>query len=268
VPTPPPIVLTIAGSDPSGGAGVQGDLKTFAALGAYGCAVVTLLTAQNTLGVIGVFPVAADVVRAQLDSVLDDVTVGAVKIGALGTADVVRVVADALRTRSVPFIVVDPVIRSSSGATLLDDEAVAAMRSCLLPLATVITPNRAEAGVLLEAHAPNSTADALDVASLLLHLGPKVAVVTGGDADERMSTDVVGDGDGVWLLESERVPTRNDHGTGCAFSSAIAVGLATHGDVTEALRDAKAFVTAALLSADTLSIGLGRGPVNHSFGGR
>ena len=255
------VVLTIAGSDPSGGAGIQGDLKTFAAHGVYGMAVITALTVQNTRGVTRVAPVAPDLVGEQIAAVLGDIPPDAIKLGMLATAPIVRAVAAALepaRRAGVP-IVIDPVFGASLGGLLLDDEGVAALREHLLPLARVITPNAPEAARLtgLRVH---TVADARQAAARLVGLGAAAAIVTGGHLDGP-PIDVLADGPHLLDLPGARVATSGTHGTGCAFAAAVAARLALGDSLERAARHAKDFVTAALGRAPGL--GQGTGPIGH-----
>ncbi|WP_030013358.1 MULTISPECIES: bifunctional hydroxymethylpyrimidine kinase/phosphomethylpyrimidine kinase [Micrococcales] len=283
----PPIAMTIAGSDPSGGAGIQADLKTFSALGAYGCACITSLTCQNTLGVRGVHGIGADVVASQVESVIDDLPVDATKIGMLGTAEIVRALARLIEDRRSEFgtVILDPVMVATSGDPLLSDDADAALREELVPLADVITPNLPEAARLLGR--PEDVADTLarvrEQATELLGLGPRAVLLKGGHLDDAQAVDVLainptwspghGGFDGEPVLSefaAPRVTTRNTHGTGCTLSSAIAAyaardsaRLAEHRDdasagrpaephplrdaaLSEAVRHGKSYLTAAL----------------------
>ncbi|WP_026875429.1 bifunctional hydroxymethylpyrimidine kinase/phosphomethylpyrimidine kinase [Jiangella gansuensis] len=256
-----PTVITVAGSDPSGGAGIQADLKTFSALGAYGGAVITALTAQNTRGVSGVFPVPGAFVAEQLAPLFEDLDVRAVKTGMLGGPDVVEAVADAVVRYAVPNVVVDPVMVATSGDRLVDDATVEAIRDRLLPLATVVTPNLPETATLL-GRATVTPDDQAAAAADLHALGP-AAVVKGGHGDGPDAVDVLVDDDGTVELRVPRVRTANTHGTGCTFSSAIAVGLAHGRSLRDAVADAKAYLTEALRAADQLHVGGGHGPVHH-----
>jgi hydroxymethylpyrimidine/phosphomethylpyrimidine kinase len=263
---PVPNVLSIAGSDPSGGAGVQADLKTFAALGVHGCAALTALTAQNTVEVLATHMVPAHFLRQQLEAVFDDVRVDAVKIGMLGTADTVLAVADALRTYRPPFVVLDPVLRASTGAPLLDRDALHALREELLPLVTVVTPNANEAGVLLDIAAPRSVTEARAAAGLLVARGVRAALVTGGHIlDDRLSVDVLHDGQNVYECRIPRVPGISTHGSGCTLSSAIAALLARGLALPRACLKAQQFVGEAIVRASELNVGRGAGPV-HQLG--
>nr|WP_240759767.1 bifunctional hydroxymethylpyrimidine kinase/phosphomethylpyrimidine kinase [Phytoactinopolyspora endophytica] len=252
----------MAGSDPSGGAGIQADLKTFSALGAYGTAALTALTAQNTRGVSGVMPVSGEFVTQQLAALFEDLDVRAVKTGMLGDPDVVEAVADAVTRYSVRNLVVDPVMVATSGDRLVSDETVTAIRERLLPLATVITPNLPETATLL-GWAEVSEERMAEAGELLRERGTAAAVVKGGHGSGPDAVDVLVDVDGVHELRAPRVATKNTHGTGCTFSSAIAVGLAQGKPLLDAVTDAKRYLTDALRAADTLSVGSGYGPVHH-----
>ena len=258
-----PIALTIAGSDSGGGAGIQADLKTFSALGAYGCSVITALTAQNTQAVNGIMDVPADFVTRQLEAVFDDLAVDAVKIGMLSRPETIGAVAAALRKYAPRHVVLDPVMVAKSGDALLQPEAVASLKAELLPLASVITPNLPEAGVLLGQEEALNEEGMEDAARALLDLGPRAVLLKGGHLEGARSTDLLFDGDDMVRLESERIDTRNTHGTGCTLSSAVAALLARGRALPEAVREAKAYVSAAIAAADGLKIGRGRGPVHH-----
>lgn len=267
------IVVTVAGSDPSGGAGIQADLKTFAALGAYGGAVITALTAQSTRGVQGVWPIDADVVAAQLESVLSDLDVAAVKTGMLGSAAVVAAVADAPRRHGVGHVVVDPVMVATSGGPLVDQATVEATRDLLLPLASVTTPNLSEAGVLL-GYGPNpgvrtehgpAEREMAAAGEGLRRLGTGAALITGGHLRASQSLDVLADEHDSRSYGAARTDTENTHGTGCTLSAALAVGLGRGLDLRAAVTAAKDYLTGALAAADTIKVGHGRGPVHHAY---
>jgi hydroxymethylpyrimidine/phosphomethylpyrimidine kinase len=259
----PPNVLTIAGSDPSGGAGIQADLKTFSALGAYGMSVLTGLTAQNTRGVRSVHPVPASFVREQLDAVFDDVRVDAVKIGMLATADVIDVVAAVLDARRPRYVVLDPVMVAKSGDRLLAADAVDHLRDALLPRVHLVTPNLPEAADLLatvEAHTEAEMREQLDA---LRKIGPAV-LLKGGHLPGRESPDLLAVGtDEPVRLDAPRIETTSDHGTGCTLSSAIAALRPQRDGWPAAVTDAKAYLTAALAAAERLEVGGGHGPVHH-----
>jgi hydroxymethylpyrimidine/phosphomethylpyrimidine kinase len=260
-----PIALTIAGSDPSGGAGVQADLKTFSALGAYGGAVITALTAQNTHGVTGIHNVPPEFVALQIDTVFADLRIDAVKVGMVSTADIARAVAASLRRADARNVVLDPVMIAKSGHALLDRTAVAALREELVPLATVITPNLPEAGVLLGAEMPRTLAEMRDAVRALHRLGPAYVYLKGGHLGGGESPDLFYDGTTTVELSAKRVDTPNTHGTGCTLSSAIAALLPQRPDVRRAVEDAKAYLTAAIAASDQLRVGSGQGPVNHFY---
>jgi hydroxymethylpyrimidine/phosphomethylpyrimidine kinase len=254
--------LTIAGSDPSGGAGIQADLKTFAAHGVFGTSAITAITVQNTHGVTRVEPVDPDLVAAQIDAVVSDIGADAVKIGMLANAAIVDVVISAITRHRLVNVVIDPVLVSTSGAPLLDDAGVAALRDRLLPLAMVVTPNVAEAEALTGITI-RSLADARQAAARLVAMGARAAIVTGGHLDEggAESVDVLFDGHEFTQLRAPRVPGAHTHGTGCTFSSAIAAGLARGDTLADAARAAKAYVTRAIQQAPRL--GHGRRPLQH-----
>lgn len=258
----PPVALTIAGSDPSGGAGIQADLKTFSALGAYGCAALTALTAQNTRGVTGTHRVPAGFVTEQLDTLVADVDLDAVKIGMLATADVAAAVQRFLESTPCPVVVLDPVMVATSGDRLLADDAVEAVRR-LLPLASIVTPNTEEAAVLL------GTAVATDVpamtrqAAALRDAGAVRVLLTGGHLAGPDAVDVYAGPEGEHRLTAPRVVTRNTHGTGCTLSSALAALRPQRGCWPAAVGDAKDYLTGAIAAAGALRVGHGHGPVHH-----
>jgi hydroxymethylpyrimidine/phosphomethylpyrimidine kinase len=258
-----PRVLSIAGVDPSGGAGLLADLKAFSALGAYGMGVVTALTAQNTRGVSGVQLVPPDFVAQQIDAVFADVTVDAVKVGMLGSAELVAIVADRLAAHRVKRIVVDPVMVAKSGHRLLTPDAVAALRDRLLPLAELITPNLPEAADLLDEPAPTSVPGMRDMAKRLVALGSRNVLLKGGHLTGRKSVDILQEGDAATKLSARRIDTRNTHGTGCTLSAAITALLPQRADLASATSEAKDYLTHALASADRLRVGSGHGPVHH-----
>ncbi len=261
----PPVALTIAGSDPSGGAGVQADLKTFAAHRVYGTSVLTALTAQNTTGVSAVHLPPIGFLIAQLDAVLNDLTVNAVKTGMLANAAIVAAVAERARVGALPNLVVDPVMVATSGDRLLEVDAEAAYLHELFCHAVVITPNVHEAGLLL-GWTLRKVEDLADAARELHRFGPALVVVKGGDlpdGDITLAIDALYDGHSITLLQAPRVPTANTHGTGCTFSAAIAAGLASGQPPYDAISNAKAYVTRALQGGATWRLGSGRGPLNH-----
>lgn len=255
-------VLSIAGSDPSGGAGIQADLKTFAALGVYGMAAITALTAQNTVAVSGVREVPPDFIAEQIDAVFADIVPDAVKTGMLGSAAVVRVVAAKARQHNFRNFVVDPVMVAKSGDRLLREDAVTAVREELIPLAFVVTPNLPEAAALVGFHV--DTPDAMREAARAIHaLGARNAVVKGGHLAGDVVTDLLYDGETFHDFNGPRIDTKNTHGTGCTFASAIASYLAKDASIVDAVGEARAYLTGALKNAyDT---GKGHGSVNHMW---
>jgi hydroxymethylpyrimidine/phosphomethylpyrimidine kinase len=258
-----PIALTIAGSDSSGGAGIQADLKTFAALGVYGASVITALTAQNTQGVSGIHQVPAEFVTAQIDAVFSDLAVAAVKIGMVAHPPVIDAIVAGLRRWSPKHVVLDPVMVATSGDRLLATEAVDALRTRLIPLASVITPNLPEAAALLDEGVAADEAAVEKQGRRLLALGCKAVLIKGGHGEGAESIDYLIDSPGVITLAAPRVATKNTHGTGCSLSSAIAAGLAKGEDMASAVRNAKAWVNAAIAAADRFSVGHGNGPIHH-----
>ncbi len=259
-----PIALTIAGSDSGGGAGIQADLKTFSALGVYGASVITAITAQNTRTVAAVEMVSPAMVAAQIDAVLGDLDVRAIKIGMVGGADVITTVAERLRAalsaNPIP-VVLDPVMVAKSGDALLDDGAVAALRDELLPLATVLTPNLPEAARLLN-RAPAEPGDMIRQGLDLCALGPDYVLMKDGHGADSVCTDHLV-GPERLTLSARRQNTRNTHGTGCSLSAAIAAGLAAGLTVAQATTRAHDWLQGAIAAADNLSVGLGHGPVHH-----
>jgi hydroxymethylpyrimidine/phosphomethylpyrimidine kinase len=256
-------VLTIAGSDSGGGAGIQADLKTFSALRTFGLSAITALTAQNTQGVFGIHDVPPAFVGAQLDAVFADIEIKAVKIGMLSRPEVIEVVADALVRHRARRVVLDPVMVAKGGDRLLGLDAIATLRDRLLPLATVITPNLPEAGVLLDQPPPGDQHGMVGAARALRHLGPHAVLLKGGHLEGPESVDVLDDGAEPLVLSAQRIVTRNTHGTGCTLSSAIAALLARGFDLRAAVREAKAWLTAAIAAGDRLAVGHGHGPVHH-----
>lgn len=262
-----PNTLTIAGMDPSGGAGILADVKAMSALGAYACAVVAALTAQNTQAVTDISPVNPQFVRAQLDTLFADVTIHATKIGMLGQTGVIEVVADRLGHFKPAHIVLDPVMVAKSGDLLLEQKAVGALREQLLPLATIITPNLPEAGVLLEMRSVETVREMRRVAerlrNLMTHSGHRWVLIKGGHLPGNDTIDILHDGDQMIELPGHRIPTRNTHGTGCTLSSAITALLPQTQTVPEATQKAKDYLVQAILHAEALQVGQGHGPVHH-----
>jgi hydroxymethylpyrimidine/phosphomethylpyrimidine kinase len=255
-----PVVLTIAGSDSGAGAGIQADLKTFAALGVYGVSVVTAITAQNTVGVRAVQEIDPEVIAAQLDAVAEDFSIAALKTGMLSSAAIVATVAAGLRRHALHPLVVDPVMVAKSGDRLLREDAVDTLRRTLLPLADVVTPNIPEAEVLagltIRAHA-----DRVAAGRAIMELGANAVVIKGGHSDEDPIVDLLVDREGVHEFRAARIATRSTHGTGCTFSAAIAAGLGRGEDLATAVGEARAYLSSALAQAPGL--GHGHGPLNH-----
>jgi hydroxymethylpyrimidine/phosphomethylpyrimidine kinase len=258
-----PVALTIAGSDSGGGAGIQADLKTFAALDVHGTSAITAITAQNTVEVTEIFEVPPKIVRSQIDAVVADLGVAAAKTGMLASAGIIEEVAAAIKAHAITNLVVDPVMVAKGGARLLRDDAVSALRNRLLPLAAVITPNLPEACVLL-GRAIVTLDERRAAARDLLALGPRAVVVKGGHAEGEV-VDIYWDGSEMIELSVARIATANTHGSGCTFSAAITAELAKGGDTVTAVRRAKQFITSAIEFA--LELGSGHGPVNPMFEG-
>jgi hydroxymethylpyrimidine/phosphomethylpyrimidine kinase len=258
-----PIALTIAGSDSSGGAGIQADLKSFAALGVYGASVITALTAQNTQGVTGIHQVPADFVTAQIDAVFSDLDIGAVKIGMVAEIAVIGAIAAGLAKWRPKHIVLDPVMVATSGDRLLRADAVEALRRKLIPMASLITPNLPEAAALLDEPAATNENAIAGQGKRLLALGSRAVLIKGGHGQGADSTDYLIAASGTIPLSAPRVASRNTHGTGCSLSSAITAGLAKGEDMETAVRNAKAWVSAAIAAADRFAVGHGHGPIHH-----
>jgi hydroxymethylpyrimidine/phosphomethylpyrimidine kinase len=262
-----PNILSIAGVDPSGGAGILADVKAISAQRAFACAVVTALTAQNTRAVTGVTHVTSTFVGEQLDTLLADVRIDAAKIGMVGSAPVIVTVADRIGHWRVTPVVLDPVMVAKSGDALLDRSATGALREALLPLATILTPNLPEAGVLLESRPVETVKEMYRMAerlrSLLRSDGARWVYLKGGHLPGGEAVDLLHDGDCMIELSAPRLATRNTHGTGCTLSAALAALLPQCSTVVEAARRAKDYLTNALLHADELSVGGGHGPVHH-----
>jgi hydroxymethylpyrimidine/phosphomethylpyrimidine kinase len=258
-----PIALTIAGSDSSGGAGIQADLKTFAAFGVYGASVITALTAQNTQGVTGIHQVPADFVTAQIDAVFGDLDVKAVKIGMVSEPAVIEAIVAGLQRWSPRHIVLDPVMVATSGDRLLAPDAIEALRTKLIPRAVLLTPNLPEAAALLDEQIGSSESQIESQGKRLLAMGASAVLIKGGHGKGAESIDYLIREAGVVALAAPRIATKNTHGTGCSLSSAIAAGLARGDDLETAVRNAKAWVTAAIAAADSLSVGHGHGPIHH-----
>ncbi len=258
-----PIALTIAGSDSSGGAGIQADLKAFSALGVYGASAITAITAQNTHAVTAVLTTPTAVIEAQIQAVLSDLDVNAIKIGMLSTSEIIQVVADELAAVSLP-IVLDPVMVAKSGDQLLQQDAIESLRKYLLPKATLVTPNIPEAATLLDCEQASSEGAMVDQAQELIKLGAQAVLMKGGHAKGMQCVDILMQQDGTLLrLVSERVDTQNTHGTGCTLSASITAELAKGHQLVESTQVAHAYLAKAIIAADTLHIGSGHGPVHH-----
>ena len=258
-----PIAVTIAGSDSSGGAGIQADLKTFSALGVYGASVITALTAQNTKGVTGIHDVPPDFVTAQLDAVFGDLDVKAVKIGMVSRRDIIETIVRGLERWKPKHVVLDPVMVATSGDRLLSPDAVDALCKNLFPRASIVTPNLPEAAALLETSMATSDGEVEAQGRRLLAFGCPAVLIKGGHGQGAESVDFLVTKDSTVRLAATRVATKNTHGTGCTLSSAIAAGLAKGEILEQSVRAAKIYVSAAIAAADRLGIGHGHGPVNH-----
>ncbi|MEM8795656.1 MAG: bifunctional hydroxymethylpyrimidine kinase/phosphomethylpyrimidine kinase [Pseudomonadota bacterium] len=259
------IALTIAGSDSSGGAGIQADLKTFSAQGVYGASVITALTAQNTLGVTGIHDVPADFVRSQIIAVLSDLKVGAIKIGMLSQAPVIEAVAGELRERYKGPVVLDPVMVATSGDLLIAEDAIQMMTGALFPVVSLITPNLLEAARLTGTSVARDEKEMEAQADALIGMGAAAVLVKGGHGHGTRVRDYLLTSTGGHWFEAERIETKNTHGTGCTLSSAIAAGLAKGEDLQSAVGAAKLFITGAIDAANRLSIGEGSGPTHHFY---
>ncbi len=258
-----PIALTIAGSDSGGGAGIQADLKAFSALGVYGASVITAVTAQNTKAVTAVHGIPLDVIAAQIDAVLDDLQVDAIKIGMLATPEIIQTVADGIAGFGGP-VVLDPVMIAKSGDALLAREAVQTLREVLLPRATIITPNLPEAACLLDRLLAETPEEMIEQGHALCELGANSVLMKGGHAKGEVCRDLLIDATGIVVdFRAPRNGTQNTHGTGCTLSSSIAAGLAKGLSLVEASAMAHEFLQGAISYADDLRIGHGHGPVHH-----
>ncbi|GAA0317719.1 bifunctional hydroxymethylpyrimidine kinase/phosphomethylpyrimidine kinase [Bacillus carboniphilus] len=252
--------LTIAGSDSGGGAGIQADLKTFQELGVYGMSAITAVTAQNTLGVQGVYPLTVEAVREQIQSIGDDMGTDAVKTGMLFSSELIKAVAEQIQKFEIANLVVDPVMIAKGGAPLLKTEAISALITYLIPLATVVTPNIPEAETLTGLKIDNLE-DRKKAAKQIKDLGAKFVIIKGGHGEENESMDLLYDGEEYTQFVSKRVETKHTHGTGCTFAAAITAELAKGHDIREAVQTAKSFIEAAIINQ--LGIGNGHGPTNH-----
>ncbi|MQY44262.1 bifunctional hydroxymethylpyrimidine kinase/phosphomethylpyrimidine kinase [Epibacterium sp. SM1969] len=254
--------LTIAGSDSGGGAGIQADLKTFSALGVYGCSAITAITAQNTQGVTRVETLAPGMVAAQIDAVLSDIAIGAIKIGMLANAELIEEVADALKAYD-GLVVLDPVMVAKSGDALLAEDAIGALKTQLLPRADVLTPNLPEAACLLETEEAGDEQVALMQGRALCDLGAKAVLMKGGHAAGATCLDRLITANSVEDFRAPRMNTHNTHGTGCTLSSALAAELAKGATLSDAMKHAHGWLHEAIVAADKINIGHGHGPVHH-----
>lgn len=260
-----PIGLTIAGSDSGGGAGIQADLKAFSALDVYGATVITAVTAQNTQAVTAVHGIPATIVAAQLDAVFDDLIVHAIKIGMLATSDIIGVVVECLKDIKAP-VVLDPVMIAKSGDALLQTNAIDTLRTCLLPLATILTPNIPEAAILLDTEDAKNIDQMEEQGRALLAMGPKAVLMKGGHAKGSNCVDLLIMADGYILeFHSPRIDTKNTHGTGCTLSASIAAGLAKNLVFNDAVCEAHRYLQGAIAAADGMGVGSGHGPVHHFY---
>ena len=256
------IALTIAGSDSGGGAGIQADLKTFSALGVYGASVITAITAQNTMGVRAVEDISPTMIGAQIDAVLDDIAVGATKIGMVSSAGTIAVIAARLRHHGIRPVL-DPVMVATSGDRLLQSDAIDALRAQLVPLAVLVTPNLREAALLTRTPLAGDEAAMAAQAKTLVKQGAHAALVKGGHSDGQHCNDILFDGQAFTRFSRPRIQTSNTHGTGCTLAAAITAGLARGLALADAIGEAKDYLQGALQAAPALSIGKGSGPVHH-----
>ncbi|MBL4756433.1 MAG: bifunctional hydroxymethylpyrimidine kinase/phosphomethylpyrimidine kinase [Rhizobiales bacterium] len=258
------IAVTIAGSDPSGGAGIQADLKTFSALNVYGASIITALTAQNTHGVQGVHEIPPEFVETQIESVFSDLAIGAVKIGMVGIAETAEMIAEGLDRYEQRNVVLDPVMVATSGDQLIDDDAIEAVRDLLFPRAMLVTPNLAEAAYLLETRIAESDEEMADQAEALFEFGPRAVLIKGGHmVGQEEAVDIFYDGEEPARLGAELIATENTHGTGCTLSSAIAASLAHGFNLPRSVAHAKSYISEAIRHAEEIVVGSGHGPVHH-----
>jgi len=261
-----PIVLTIAGSDSGGGAGIQADIKAISATGGYACSVITAITAQNTLGVSGIFAIPVEHIEKQLDAVFSDLNVVAVKVGMLADADIIKVVADKIKQYRPKFLVVDPVMVATSGDLLLQQSAINTLKTALLPLADIITPNLPEGAALIGSKIPTNEDEMDAMVGALRLLGARSVLLKGGHLEQdQNSNDLLILPEDVERISAKRINTQNTHGTGCTLSSAIASHLAQGYELVEAVALAKRYISQAIAHADELVIGKGHGPVHHFY---
>ncbi|MGR5558938.1 bifunctional hydroxymethylpyrimidine kinase/phosphomethylpyrimidine kinase [Vibrio fortis] len=263
-----PIVLTIAGSDSGGGAGIQADIKAMSATGSFACSVITAITSQNTQGVSAIFPIPLDHVASQLDAVFSDLNVVAVKVGMLADSNIIKVVADKIKQYQPKHLVIDPVMVATSGDLLLEQSAISTLKEALIPLADIITPNLPEGAALTGKPVPESEADMQDMVEELRALGAKAVLLKGGHLEQdENSNDLLILPASTALISAKRFPTKNTHGTGCTLSSAIASYLAQGNELTQSVELGKRYISDAIAHADQLNVGQGHGPVNHFYAG-
>lgn len=263
-----PIVLTIAGSDSGGGAGIQADIKAMSATGSFACSVITAITSQNTQGVSAIFPIPLDHVASQLDAVFSDLNVVAVKVGMLADSNIIKVVADKINQYQPKYLVIDPVMVATSGDLLLEQSAISTLKEALIPLADIITPNLPEGAALTGKPVPASEADMQDMVEELRALGAKAVLLKGGHLEQdENSNDLLILPTSTALISAKRFPTKNTHGTGCTLSSAIASYLAQGNELTQSVELGKRYISEAIAHADQLNVGQGHGPVNHFYAG-
>ena len=263
-----PIVLTIAGSDSGGGAGIQADIKAMSATGSFACSVITAITSQNTQGVSAIFPIPLDHVASQLDAVFSDLNVVAVKVGMLADSNIIKVVADKINQYQPKYLVIDPVMVATSGDLLLEQSAISTLKEALIPLADIITPNLPEGAALTGKPVPESEADMQDMVEELRALGAKAVLLKGGHLEQdENSNDLLILPSSTALISAKRFPTKNTHGTGCTLSSSIASYLAQGNELTQSVELGKRYISEAIAHADQLNVGQGHGPVNHFYAG-
>ncbi|PPI88330.1 bifunctional hydroxymethylpyrimidine kinase/phosphomethylpyrimidine kinase (plasmid) [Candidatus Pantoea edessiphila] len=258
-------VLSIAGSDPSGGAGIQADLKTFSALGVYGTTVITTLTAQNTYGVQSIYPISASCVDAQLESIFNDIHIHSIKIGLLSKANIVEIIIKKIIKYQIPWIVLDTVMIAKNGYKLVDKKALNIIKEKLIPLVSIITPNLIEAALLLDGIPAKNEEQIINQGKKLLSLGCKVVIIKGGHLLGPSSPDWFITQNQEIRISSNRVNTKNTHGTGCTLSAAIAAKIPYCKDWLQAFKEAKTWIYQTLINANNLSIGKGSGPLHHFY---
>jgi hydroxymethylpyrimidine/phosphomethylpyrimidine kinase len=263
-----PVVLTIAGSDSGGGAGIQADIKAISATGSFACSVITAITSQNTQGVSAIFPIPLDHIESQLDAVFTDLKIVAVKIGMLADASIIKIVAKKMRHYQPKYLVIDPVMVATSGDLLLERSAISTLKETLIPLADIITPNLFEGAALTGKSVPQSEAEMNNMVTDLRALGAKAVLLKGGHLEQdENSNDLLIMQSSSELLSAKRFPTQNTHGTGCTLSSAIASYLAQGNNLHKAVYLGKQYISQAIAHADELDVGQGHGPVHHFFAG-